>query len=207
MLWVTWILLKTKCVTSTGNLSELSYCLFLFSPSHHNRGLFCSSENCKVIQEPDQDTNDLDKSLTVLAELTKDESDHEVIIVGPFGGRFDQEMANIHALYRWQEIFHRIVLVDASSTTFLLNSGRHVISPLRCEVGIVEGGVVGLLPIGGPVRCLTTTGLQWNLDGGSLEFGKLVSSSNRVADDAQANHCITIETSDPLIWNCSFEVV
>ena len=34
-----------------------------------------------------------------------------VIILGAFGGRLDQEIANIHALYKWHSSFHRIVLL------------------------------------------------------------------------------------------------
>ena len=37
-----------------------------------------------------------------------------VIILGAFGGRLDQEIANIHALFKWQKSFHRIVLLGKS---------------------------------------------------------------------------------------------
>jgi thiamine pyrophosphokinase len=38
----------------------------------------------------------------------------------------------------------------------------------------------GLLPIGGRVEAVTTTGLKWNLDHQALDFAGLVSSSNQV---------------------------
>jgi hypothetical protein len=50
-----------------------------------------------------------------------------------------------------------------------------------CAV-VVEGKSCGLLPIGGKVRSITTTGLQWDLNGDCLEMGQLVSSSNRGCD-------------------------
>ena len=34
-----------------------------------------------------------------------------VIILGAFGGRLDQEVANIHALFKWQGTFRNIVLL------------------------------------------------------------------------------------------------
>ena len=34
-----------------------------------------------------------------------------VIILGAFGGRLDQEMANIHALYKWHQSFDKIILL------------------------------------------------------------------------------------------------
>ena len=65
----------------------------------------------------DQDTNDLDKSLTAaMRQYTYDASSsstftrssnnkykkcHRFAIYGAFGGRFDQEMASMQALYKW----------------------------------------------------------------------------------------------------------
>ena len=34
-----------------------------------------------------------------------------VIVLGAFGGRLDQEIANIHALFKWQGTFRNIVLL------------------------------------------------------------------------------------------------
>jgi thiamine pyrophosphokinase len=46
--------------------------------------------------------------------------------VGAFGGRFDQEIANIHALYKWSNIFERIVLIGGGNTAELLQPGSHI---------------------------------------------------------------------------------
>ena len=46
----------------------------------------------------------------------------------------------------------------------------------------------------------TTRGLEWDLDGGALAFGELVSSSNRFADGARA---VEVETSAPLLYTAT----
>jgi thiamine pyrophosphokinase len=67
------------------------------------------------------------------------------------------------------------------------------------EVG--EGPTCGLIPIGGRCETVYTSGLKWNLNGDiPLEFGGLVSSSNRIVDKV-----VTVMTSSPLLF--SFEIV
>lgn len=170
------------------------------------------------MRNPDQDSNDLDKTLVVLKDLLAPESsseeakpvriEQEIIIVGAFGGRFDQEMANIHALFRWKDVFPRMVLLDTDSVTFLLDERYHHEIYLQREPNVVvEGTVIGLLPIGRPAERVTTTGLQWNLHDNPLSFGQLISSSNRFCENdptAIQSNCVTVDTSDDLVWTCSF---
>jgi thiamine pyrophosphokinase len=118
---------------------------------------------------------------------------HTLIVVGAFGGRFDQEISSIHALYKWQSSVDRMVLVGGENVAILLSPGTHSIIPVKS----VEGPTCGLLPLGGKVHSITTSGLQWDLQGQSLEFGGLVSSSNCIRDDADE---VLIETSDYVIW-------
>lgn len=40
-----------------------------------------------------------------------------VIVLGAFGGRLDQEIANIHALFKWQGTFRKIVLLGKERST------------------------------------------------------------------------------------------
>jgi thiamine pyrophosphokinase len=41
-----------------------------------------------------------------------------VIVLGAFGGRLDQEIANIHALFKWQGTFRNIVLLGKECSFF-----------------------------------------------------------------------------------------
>ncbi|KAG9416234.1 cAMP-dependent protein kinase subunit [Aphanomyces cochlioides] len=154
----------------------------------------------QVIKDPDQDSNDLDKCLSLLQNLQEDVKATEasntpaklnVLVVGAMGGRFDQEMQNINALFQWSSIFDRMTLVSDSTSATLLVPGKHSIRPNFT----VEGRTCGLIPIGGPCKSLTTNGLKWNLTNHETFFGGLVSTSNHVLGDE-----VLVETSDPLVW-------
>ena len=56
------------------------------------------------------------------------------------------------------------------------------------------------MPIGARAERVTTRGLEWDLNGGALAFGELVSSSNRFADGARA---VGGETSAPLLYTAT----
>lgn len=120
-----------------------------------------------------------------------------VVGLGAFGGRFDHEMQGVSLLHAYTSRFDRLVLMGAGNVAFLLEPGRsHTIEPdLR-----FEGPTVGLIPVGGPCRTVTTEGLQWNLDGQSLEFGVCVSSSNKVVGDE-----VQVTTDAPLLWTAEFK--
>lgn len=153
-------------------------------------------------------------------------------IYGGFGGRFDQEMGCVNALYVWgqKEGFRNnpLTLYDEETCAFALPA-----VPARSEVRlrftgtsgdskqtgenaegdgseetaectdrknrtdqVGEGPTCGLIPMGGRCEWVTTTGLQWNLQGDRpLEFGGLVSSSNCAVDGL-----VTVEASSPLLF-------
>ena len=59
-----------------------------------------------------------------------------------------------------------------------------------------EGPTCGLIPIGCRVDSIKTSGLKWDLDGNMpLEFGGLVSSSNRIMEPV-----LTVESSQPVVF-------
>lgn len=137
-----------------------------------------------------------------------------MVVLGAFGGRFDQEVAAVHALYAWRGAFHRVVLVGGGNVAELLGAGSPAIAPshhatmppcplidhlflLRLLVALlgvhdiwpvagVEGPTCAVLPLGGPAQWVRTRGLEWDLHGQRLEMGLLVSSSNAIADTTTA---------------------
>lgn len=136
----------------------------------------------------------------------------KVFIYGGFGGRFDQEMGCMNALYVWgqkEKFRHTSIAVYGEETCAFLLPAAPTINEIRIpfpdgkytgklnghEV-VGEGPSCGMIPLGGRCDKVVTTGLKWNLNHDMpLEFGGLVSSSNRVMDAV-----VTIQTSSPMIF-------
>mmetsp|Transcript_22293 Transcript_22293/g.33826 ORF Transcript_22293/g.33826 Transcript_22293/m.33826 type:complete len:305 (-) Transcript_22293:12-926(-) len=166
---------------------------------------FYGQNGVRIEQDPCQNTNDLDKCLQVISKewLNRVSSNFQVCIYGAFGGRFDQEMASIQALYKWKSAFqNKLFLYDHNTSAFLLSES--VLNEIRLvfygdkeipdnEIG--DGPTCGLIPIGSRCESVETTGLKWNLEAASLEFGGMVSTSNQAMDPV-----VTVKSSHPLIF-------
>ena len=181
---------------------------------------YYESKGVSIERDPCQNSNDLDKALSSLLQDTTTSTGESqstfytrVIVYGAFGGRFDQEMGCIQALYKWSARFqYRMVLFDDITSAFLMPAG------VRNEIRIPhygekeqpsssnnnaqqqqilgEGPTCGLIPVGSKCDTVVTTGFKWDLDGTiPLEFGGLVSTSNHVAEEV-----VTVEASHPLIF-------
>ena len=179
---------------------------------------FYESKGCQVIQDPDQDSNDLDKCFDILLNhnqknenIFKDEASQGIIskvyIVGAVGSRFDHSMSNVNALYKYSSEFDQVILVGVESFVMLLEP--NVEYSIKRNLAM-EGRTCGLLPLGTMVESVTTSGLRWNLHNHKLGFFNvkrlkdkdevdtncLFSSSNEIVDDEN----VTIKASEPLIW-------
>ncbi|CAB9501243.1 Thiamin pyrophosphokinase 1 [Seminavis robusta] len=156
-----------------------------------------------------RDSNDLDKALSAILQKksmdTQQQQYTRIIIYGAFGGRFDQEMASIQALYKWGPQFqNRLVLIDDNTSAVLLPAGvkneirmpRYGDQTGKQQKDLGEGPTCGLIPIGTKCEKIVTTGFKWNLDGTiPLEFGGLVSTSNHLSEEVA-----TVEASHPLVF-------
>jgi thiamine pyrophosphokinase len=170
----------------------------------------------RIELDPCQDTNDLDKALQVCHKAYS-----RILVFGAFGGRFDQEMASFQALYKWGPAFDNQVFLYADETMgFLIPANVNVeirlpyfgeeeeenastttsttatTTTTHDDMEMGEGPTCGLIPLGGRVDSITTAGLKWDLDGTiPLEFGKLVSTSNRMMQSV-----VTVESSHPVVF-------
>lgn len=173
---------------------------------------YYEKHKCSIERDPCQDTNDLDKALQVCVNDDDDGNDKKkkklerVIVYGAFGGRFDQEMASLHALYKWGPKFdYQLFLYNDETCAFLIppNTLCEIRLPFYdthcsdcCDGTIGEGPTCGLIPLGSPCDSITTTGLKWNLDGSlPLGFGDFISTSNRVMEPV-----VTIQSSHPIVF-------
>ena len=139
-----------------------------------------------------------------------------VVIYGAFGGRFDQEMAGFAALYKWAHRFgSQMYLYSDETFAFLVPSktdceirlpfwgtkqqqqqqqDKDKGAATRTRIG--EGPTCGLIPLGCRCDSVVTSGLEWDLDGSMpLEFGGLVSSSNRIMHPT-----VKVWSSHPLVF-------
>ena len=118
-----------------------------------------------------------------------------VIIYGDLGGRFDHSFGIINSLTIANQFYRDLVLVGSQGSLRVLPPGETTIT--RCDSFESKDGVTcGLIPLGGwTCNHVTTTGLKWNLNDSTMQFGYLVSSSNCMI----SNH-VTVDSACPLIW-------
>ena len=97
-----------------------------------------------------------------------------------------------------KDFFEDLVLVGPRGTLRILKPGMNIIH--RCDAFLNRDGFTcGLFPVGGFVCShVSTTGLKWNLQDSSMQFGYLVSSSNCMIDNS-----VTVDCPYPLIWTLS----
>lgn len=161
---------------------------------------FYKRNGVDVVHDVCQDTNDLDKCLQAAA-TEPDPGTLTVVILGAFHGRFDQIMASIHALFKWQGVFHEMIMLADDSLGCLLRPGT-------THLGIIhgiEGPGCALVPIAERVEQVSTYGLVWNLRDQHLAFGSLISTSNQIAKSVGEKD-VVVTTSHSLLWTCDLHL-
>jgi len=152
----------------------------------------------------DQDTTDLEKCLAFVAKKAKGrENECAVVAYGSFGdgGRLDHVFGILNTLYKWRGVFGNVAWVSETHTARVLGPGKH---ELIVDHGIAVPHSCGLVPLGGPVRCVTTDGLVWDMHDASMSFGGLVSACNRIKKGTSA---VSIQLSDPAVWMTTITTV
>jgi thiamine pyrophosphokinase len=113
-----------------------------------------------------KDETDAELALLYAVEQGAD----EVIILGALGGRIDHTLANVLLL----------ALPELKGTRVRLVDGQQEVTLIRDE-GTIQGQVgdmVSLLPVTGDAEDITTHGLEYALDDGTLLFGRTRGMSN-----------------------------
>jgi len=122
---------------------------------------------CRLLTYPARkDETDAELALFYAVEQGVD----EIIILGALGGRIDHTLANVLLL----------ALPELKGTRVRLVDGQQEVTLIRGE-GTIQGQVgdtVSLLSIAGDAEGITTSGLEYALDNGTLVFGRTKGMSN-----------------------------
>lgn len=125
-----------------------------------------------VLFPKDKNETDLELAIHHALALAPD----QVLILGALGGRMDQTLANI------------ALLSDARLSGFdiRLNDGVEEIFFCRDQARVEgrSGDIVSLIPWGGEVEGVVTSGLKWTLKDETLYPGKTRGISNEMTGDA-----------------------
>jgi thiamine pyrophosphokinase len=122
----------------------------------------------EIRQHPrDKDETDLELALLLAAA---DYPTQPILIVGGFGGRLDQALANILLLAHPGLRGRDIQLVDAKQRAWLVYDQTTITGE--------PGDTVSFIPLGGDVHIRQTTGLKWQLRDEWLHFGPARGVSN-----------------------------
>lgn len=122
-----------------------------------------------VRHPPEKDETDLELALLYAV-------DHypgaEIVILGGFGGRLDQTLANILLLAHPRLRRSSIRMEEDGESAWLVTE--------RTEISGRPGDRVSLIPLGGLVEVEATTGLRWPLHNEILDFGPARGISNEM---------------------------
>lgn len=122
--------------------------------------------NFELIHDPDQETNDLEKALT----LALSRGATEAVILGATGLRLDHTLKNLSVLLQFSSRFRDILLRDATCDMRIL--------PRTFTMETIPGQTISLFPLSGRVDGITTGGLLYALNDETLENGVHDGSSN-----------------------------
>lgn len=124
-------------------------------------------EEAEIIHDPDQETNDLEKSLKHAIVLKST----EVVVFGAVGKRLDHTLKNLSVLCRFNSSFSSLVFKDRHGEILLL--------PETFVREYPVGTTLSLFPISGIAEGVTTKGLAYPLTDETLENGVRDGTSNK----------------------------
>lgn len=131
----------------------------------------------KLVKDPDQDTNDLEKALkyALSQEVTT------CSIVGAFGQRMDHSLKNLSVMKQFNNCFKELCFIDEYQKVLLLKE------PLDLRLPV--GTIISLFPLSGEVTGIKTKGLKFPLNDEILRNGVRDGTSNEsVAEHIHISH-------------------
>jgi thiamine pyrophosphokinase len=117
---------------------------------------------------PEKDETDLELALLYAAGRGASQID----VLGALGGRWDQGLSNVALLALPELAGLRVRLLDVGQEAYLARG--------ETTIAGAAGETVSLLPVGGPARGITTSGLRYPLAGAELHFERSRGVSNEI---------------------------
>ncbi len=124
-----------------------------------------------VKHRPGQDTNDLEKALHAAGE----HGCRHIRVLGATGMRLDHTLKNLSVMKQFNDRFETLLFKDDYGDTKLISQ--------NFRETIEEGTQVSLFPLSGSVHGITTSGLKYPIEDGTLENGIRDGSSNEVVSN------------------------
>ncbi len=131
----------------------------------------------RILRYP-QDKNLTDLELTINYAI--DEGYHSLVIVAALGGRLDMTLSNLNLLTRPDLLDLDVSLDDGVEQVFFVRK--------QVQICGKAGDIISLLPWGGLVEQVTTTGLRWPLIHENLNSYQTRSISNEMLTDEAKIH-------------------
>jgi len=128
-----------------------------------------ATANCQLLAYPTR-KNETDLELALLYAVERGAT--EITVLGAVGDRLDQTLANVLLLAHPALADVKVRLVVGATTAQAVRGGQ------ECLLHGVSGDTVSLLPLRGNVTGITTTGLEYGLDNGTLYFALARGVSN-----------------------------
>lgn len=97
---------------------------------------------------------------------------NDILVLGALGDRWDQTLANLLLPALYAQEGTRIRIIDGRQQISLARG------PGSLTLSGAPGDTVSLIPIGGDAHGVTTSGLEYPLDNGTLRFGSTLGISN-----------------------------
>ena len=121
-----------------------------------------------IVHPAAKDETDLELALFYAVEQDAD----PIVVLAALGGRLDQLVANVLLLAMPALAGRDVRLIDGSQTAFVVRDQVTIIG--------VPGDTISLIPLGGDAKGITTRGLAYPLNEGSLPFGPALGVSNEM---------------------------
>ena len=134
------------------------------------------------------DKDETDLELALMWAATQPLVD-EIVVLGAFGGRPDQALANLLLLALPELASHRVLMVDGRWSARVIRGGE------RVTLRGTPGDCLSLIPLGGPAGGVTTEYLVFPLAAATLAFGQARGVSNRFEGETA-----TVTVQEGLVW-------